>query len=107
MAPRYVIAVGFEFAGAIGLGLGLILIRAERRAKAVELKTFLKSGSPARGSFAQTGAARPAARHTTSHPFPASSRRPPMARATSGQQMPDALQALRRAYSRDSGSQPA
>jgi hypothetical protein len=45
MAPGYVLAIGFELAGAVGLVLGLVLIRAEHRAKAMGLKTFLTSGT--------------------------------------------------------------
>ncbi|MDR7037623.1 hypothetical protein J2X36_002370 [Methylobacterium sp. BE186] len=48
MAPGYVIATALETAGLITLAFGLLLLRAERSAKAAELKGFLRSGHPVR-----------------------------------------------------------
>lgn len=44
MASGFVIAAILETAGLIGLVLACIRIRAERRAKAAELRNFLRSG---------------------------------------------------------------
>ena len=47
MALGYVIAALLEAAGLIGLVVALIKIAAERRAKAAELRSFLRSGQSA------------------------------------------------------------
>ncbi|WP_375463424.1 hypothetical protein [uncultured Methylobacterium sp.] len=44
MAPGYLIALCLDAAGVLGLGLGLTVLRAERRARAGELARFLRSG---------------------------------------------------------------
>jgi hypothetical protein len=109
MAPGYVIAIGFVLAGAAGLVLGLILLRAEQRAKAAGLRSFLTSGNAVRAA--------PPARWRPTAPRPvvaqrASARRaqPPRASAAPAHapdQVSDALGALRRAYARGPGGQPA
>ncbi|SDM42629.1 hypothetical protein SAMN05216360_10258 [Methylobacterium phyllostachyos] len=51
MASGYVVSAVLEAAGLIGLVIALIKIRAERRAKAAELRSFLRSGQGALASF--------------------------------------------------------
>ncbi|MER2265924.1 hypothetical protein [Methylobacterium oxalidis] len=46
MAAGYVIAIALEAAGLVALVLGLLMVRAEKQAKAAELKGFLRSGQP-------------------------------------------------------------
>ena len=116
MAPGYVLAIGFELAGAVGLVLGLVLIRAEHRAKAMGLKTFLTSGNPLKAGAAKPAQAQPAGRRASAArpaaPQRASARRPQPARAITpqahaSQQVSEALNALRRAYARGPGGRPA
>ncbi|MCJ2070749.1 hypothetical protein MKK75_18460 [Methylobacterium sp. J-030] len=51
MASGYVIAALLEASGLIGLALALIKIRAEREARAAELRSFLRSGQSASAPF--------------------------------------------------------
>ena len=51
MASGYVIAALLEASGLIGLALALMRIRAEREAKATELRSFLRSGQSALAPF--------------------------------------------------------
>ncbi|WP_336486753.1 hypothetical protein [Methylobacterium nigriterrae] len=96
MAPGYVIALGFEIAGSIGLCLGLILLRTERHARSAELKAFLKSGNAAGAPSTPVSPRRgPVVRAAQSPPRPARSE--PEAEPA---QPSEALQALRRAYTR-------
>lgn len=44
MAPGYLIALCLDGAGLLGLGIGLVVLRAERRDRAVGLQRFLRSG---------------------------------------------------------------
>lgn len=50
MAPGYVIALLLEAAGLAGLVLALAVLRAEERARAAELRLFLKSGQSGRAT---------------------------------------------------------
>ncbi len=47
MAPGYVIAAICETAGLLALVVALVILRAERRAKSSELRSFLRSGQHA------------------------------------------------------------
>jgi hypothetical protein len=44
MASGYVVAAFLEAAGLVGLVIAVLKMRTERRAKAVELRSFLRSG---------------------------------------------------------------
>lgn len=44
MAPGYVIALALETAGLLGLGVGLLRLRTERRFRAAELRGLLLTG---------------------------------------------------------------
>ncbi|KAB1071755.1 hypothetical protein [Methylobacterium planeticum] len=111
MAPGYVIAIGLELAGFAGLGLGLVLMRAERRAKAVGLKTFLKSGNPVSAGPISPGKAQISGRRAmpprTLAARPATAHRPATVQAAASRQDSEALKALRRAYARGAGARPA
>ncbi|MDP4023842.1 hypothetical protein Q8W71_14500 [Methylobacterium sp. NEAU 140] len=48
MEPGYGIALALEAAGLFGLALGLLRLRAERRARAAELSAALRPGTAAR-----------------------------------------------------------
>ncbi|MDP4003457.1 hypothetical protein [Methylobacterium sp. NEAU K] len=53
MGPGYVVAAFLEAAGLIGLVVAAVVMRTEHRAKAAELRSFLRSGQmplPASGS---------------------------------------------------------
>ncbi|AWN43997.1 hypothetical protein [Methylobacterium durans] len=93
MAPGYVIAIALETAGLITLALGLILARAERRAKSVELKGFLRSGQPVQLAPRTTAMSRtrPGPAHDVVLASPA---------ADEPQLPSEAREALRRAYPR-------
>ncbi|MCJ2133490.1 hypothetical protein MKK69_05320 [Methylobacterium sp. J-026] len=58
MASGYVIAAVLEAAGLIGLAIALVTMRAERRAKAAELRSFLRSGQSASSAFDTAGSYR-------------------------------------------------
>ncbi|MCJ2088191.1 hypothetical protein MKK88_19710 [Methylobacterium sp. E-005] len=58
MASGYVIAALLEAAGVISLVFALIKIRAERRAKAAELRSFLRSGQSGAATLNVGGAQR-------------------------------------------------
>ena len=55
MASGYVIAAFLEAAGLIGLVVALVRIQAERRAKAAELRSFLRSGQSTSSSSIDGG----------------------------------------------------
>lgn len=58
MASGYVIAALLEAAGLTGLVLALVKIRAERRIKAAELRSFLRSGQSGSPALDISGAHR-------------------------------------------------
>ncbi|MEL6063829.1 MULTISPECIES: hypothetical protein [unclassified Methylobacterium] len=58
MASGYVIAALLEAAGLIGLALALVKLRAEREAKAAELRSFLRSGQSISTASDTTGSHR-------------------------------------------------
>ncbi|MGU3539271.1 hypothetical protein [Methylobacterium sp. A54F] len=96
LAPGYALALLLEVAGAVTFGLGCLLLRAERRARAGELKTFLQSGNavaaPPRVQPHPARAARPARAPRAVRPVP-----PPVARPAGPS---EAGLALRRAFGR-------
>ena len=71
MASGYVVAALLEMAGLIGLVIAAFKIRAERQAKAAELRSFLRSGQMSSSGQASSGAHRGAAsgRHDIAIPF--------------------------------------
>lgn len=58
MASGYVLAAFLETTGLIGLVIAALKIRAERRAKAAELRDFLRSGQMPSASAASIGSHR-------------------------------------------------
>ncbi len=75
MASGYVIAAVLEAAGLIGLAIALVTMRAERRAKAAELRSFLRSGQSVSPAFDTVGSSRKAASETRVIAIPYTSKR--------------------------------
>lgn len=97
MAPGYVLAIGFEAAGIAVFAIGLLALHLERRAKASGLRRVLISGHAPE----HVAAGRPLP--PPSAPLPASPepRRRPV--PDSAPRRSEALDALRRAFARQSG----